>query len=166
MTTELPRLSHVLETVLYTKDIDKSRAFYKDTLKLKPTISSPRGIGFELGQSQLLIFALGKTLEDLVVDPSKPEFKIAKHGPSEHIVDILMDGAKTPAGAMSNSLRQHYCLAVETRDEVERWQNYLLEKGVPILGKMNWERGGYSFYFADPDDHVGEIASRGLWASY
>ena len=166
MTAELPQFSHILETVLYTKNIEQARNFYKDVLKLRPIDHSPRALSFELGNSQLLIFALGHTLEDLVWEPRTPQFKIAKHGPSEHIIDVLMDGRKAPAHATSNSLRQHYCLAVRTPDEVEKWQEHLSEMGVPILGKMKWDRGGFSFYFADTDGHIGEIASHGLWPSW
>lgn len=168
MEAELPTFTHILETVLYTKNIEKAKQFYGGILQLKPIgqLNSDRGVGYELGHCNLLIFQLGKTVNDIVDDPSKPEYRIPKHAPSEHLLETLMDDSKKPYGATSNSLRQHYCLAVETIDEVKKWHKHLLENDVPILGLMNWTQGGHSVYFADPDDHVGEIASRGLWPNW
>ena len=167
MAPDLPTFTHVLETILYTKDIEKARHFYGTILNLKPNgrLQNERGVGFELGHCNLLIFALGKTTADIFVDASK-DHRIPKHGPSEHYLDSLLDDKKKPEGATSNSLHQHYCLAVDTVEDVKRWHRHLIENDVPILGLMDWEQGGHSVYFADPDDHVGEIASRGLWDNW
>lgn len=161
MASKLPQLSHVLETILYAKSTERSRDFYKGILGLKSMFEMPRGTGYSIGQTNLLIFTLGETTQDVVLDSSKPEERIPKHGPSQHLLEVLLDDSKKPSGATTNSLHQHYCLAVNTRTEVEQWERHLRDKGVPILGVKNWERGGYSVYFPDPDGHVGEIASRG-----
>jgi len=42
-------------------------------------------------------------------------------------------------------------------EDVAKWETYLKAKDVKILGVMDWERGGRSVYFADPDGHVGEM---------
>lgn len=68
--------------------------------------------------------------------------------------------------ANRQKLKQHFCLAVNSKIEVEKWEQYLKEKDVEILGVMEWEKGGRSVYFADPDGHVGEIGSRGIWSHY
>ena len=31
---------------------------------------------------------------------------------------------------------------------------------------MKWPRGGESLYFRDPDGHLVELATPGLWANY
>lgn len=167
-TSAPPKLSHVLETVLYTKDINASRHFYSDILGLSPIpgMSSPRGQGYMLGHGVLLIFVLGKTTEDLILDPARPDNLIPRHAPSEHIIEILKDDAKAPPDATSNALRQHYCFAVETVDEVKAWERYLREQKVDILSVMEWEKGARSVYFKDPDEHVGEILSRGIWPNW
>lgn len=51
-------------------------------------------------------------------------------------------------------------MAVEKPEDVDQWEQELRSKGVEILGKVDWPRGGKSVYFADPDEMVGEIASR------
>lgn len=60
-------------------------------------------------------------------------------------------------------LKTHFALAVEKNIEVDQWERELREKEVKILGKVDWPKGGRSVYFEDPDGHVGEIASRGIW---
>ena len=39
-------------------------------------------------------------------------------------------------------------------------------RGVAIEGRNDWERGGRSIYFRDPDGHLLELATPGLWSIY
>lgn len=78
------------------------------------------------------------------MDESKPEERIPKHGPSQHLLEALLNDSKKPVDASTNSLHQHYCFAVNTRSEVEQWERHLRDNGVTIPGVKNWERGGYS----------------------
>jgi catechol 2,3-dioxygenase-like lactoylglutathione lyase family enzyme len=39
-------------------------------------------------------------------------------------------------------------------------------EGVSIEGEMEWPRGGTSLYFRDPDGHLVELATPGLWSIY
>ncbi|KAL4752257.1 hypothetical protein BDW72DRAFT_192202 [Aspergillus terricola var. indicus] len=162
MATEnsLPPLTHVLETCLYVRDIQASRKFYEDVLSIKPFMQSHRSAGFSLGNTTLLLFQLGETDADI----NTPSGMIPGHGPSAQILAQL-DAAKPSAGD-SESLKQHFCLAVQSPDDVAKWEACLQTKGVPIISRMNWERGGKSVYFADLDGHLAEIASRGIWPHY
>ena len=38
--------------------------------------------------------------------------------------------------------------------------------GIAIEGRTKWSRGGESVYFRDPDGHLLELATPGLWAIY
>ena len=38
--------------------------------------------------------------------------------------------------------------------------------GVAIEGRNDWSRGGRSIYFRDPDRHLLELATPGLWSVY
>lgn len=113
--------------------------------------------GFAIGSTTLLIFQLGLTTED-IHDPSGT---VARHGPTKQLLDILTSDSN-PA----SSLQQHFCLAVESRDDVVKWETWFKDKNVKILGVKDWQRGGRSVYFEDPDGHVGEVASRGVWLHY
>lgn len=86
---------------------------------------------------------------------------------------MYSDGGKIPGHGLSRDddkvdLKSHFALSVETREDVDRWEKELREKGVEITGNVNdWPAGGgKSLYFADPDGHVGELASRGIWPHY
>jgi catechol 2,3-dioxygenase-like lactoylglutathione lyase family enzyme len=43
---------------------------------------------------------------------------------------------------------------------------HLTAAGVSLEGRTEWPRGGVSVYFRDPDDHLLEIATPGLWGGY
>ena len=103
------------------------------------------------------MFVTGEMTEDMADNPPKTKYRNPKHGPSEHLPNIFVDTSEKPEGATSNLLSQHYCYAVETSAEVEKWYEYLVEHDISILGLEDWFQGSRSEYFADPDEHVGEI---------
>ena len=153
MAADLPPLSHVLETILYVKSMERARHFYNNILGLTPMGASPRGASYAIGNTVLLLFQLGKTGEDLVDEDDRPGYLIPRHGPTQDIIEELMKPGSKKANHQP-LLRQHFCLAVSTRGEVERWEAHFRDNDVPVIGKKNWEKGGYSFYFTDPDGHV------------
>lgn len=50
--------------------------------------------------------------------------------------------------------------------ELVRWEAWLEENGIVIEEKRTWDLGGQSIYFRDPDRHLLEIASPGVWSIY
>jgi catechol 2,3-dioxygenase-like lactoylglutathione lyase family enzyme len=59
----------------------------------------------------------------------------------------------------------HLALAVAA-GELERWEAWLAAKGIAVEERRTWERGGRSIYFRDPDRHLLEIATPGVWSIY
>ncbi|THC96223.1 hypothetical protein EYZ11_004301 [Aspergillus tanneri] len=149
--------SHVLETCLYVSDVHASSQFYQRAFNIEPFSENERSAGFALGDTTLLLFGLGKTTTDI----NTPNGVIPCHGPSPSILSQFRSNDEG-----SPRLRQHVCLAVRDPEEVTQWKTHLKTQGVPITSQMNWERGGKSVYFEDPDGHVLEIGSRGLWPHY
>ncbi|MFA8348142.1 VOC family protein [Xanthomonas campestris] len=59
----------------------------------------------------------------------------------------------------------HYALAIAT-ESLAAWEAHLHACDVAIEGRTQWPGGGQSVYFRDPDDHLVELATPGLWPNY
>ena len=137
----MPKLNGVLETALYADDMARAQAFYEGVLGLSPIFADARlrAYGITAG-SVLLIFKRGAARETVTV----PGGTIPGH-----------DGA----GPM------HVAFAI-AKDALAEWEQHLESRGVVIEGATNWPRGGRSIYFRDPDGHLLELATPGLWTVY
>ncbi len=137
----MPRLDAVLETALYVDDLDRARAFYADVLGLAPLQADDRMSAYDVGgRSVLLLFRRGAAHET-----------------------IRLPGGTIPPHDGSGPL--HIAFAV-ARDALADWQARLAAAGIAIEGRTDWPRGGVSLYFRDPDGHLLELATPGLWATY
>ncbi len=59
----------------------------------------------------------------------------------------------------------HLAFAVPA-GELNGWEKWLAENGIPVEEKRTWELGGQSIYFRDPDRHLIEVATPGVWPIY
>jgi catechol 2,3-dioxygenase-like lactoylglutathione lyase family enzyme len=50
--------------------------------------------------------------------------------------------------------------------DLAAWEGRLQERGILIESRTTWSRGGTSVYFRDPDGHLLELATPGLWDTY
>jgi catechol 2,3-dioxygenase-like lactoylglutathione lyase family enzyme len=48
--------------------------------------------------------------------------------------------------------------------ELATWEAWLAQNGIAVEEKRTWERGGQSLYFRDPDRHLLELATPGVWS--
>jgi len=136
-----PPISRVVETAVYVADLGRSRAFYCEVLGARPLLDTARLLALDVGgQSVLLLFQRGGTLETVHL----PGGTIPPH-----------DGA----GPI------HLAFAVSGAD-LGAWEDRLAQGGVPIEGRTDWPRGGRSLYFRDPDGHLLELATPGIWRTY
>jgi catechol 2,3-dioxygenase-like lactoylglutathione lyase family enzyme len=137
----MPRLDGILETALYTDDMERARAFYEGTLGLKPIFTDNRLTAYGVAaRSVLLIFKRGSATQT-----------------------VTMPGGTIPGHDGAGPL--HVAFAIG-KDELARWEAHLGAHGVPVEGTTDWSRGGRSIYFRDPDGHLLELATPGLWTVY
>ena len=59
----------------------------------------------------------------------------------------------------------HLAFAIRA-EELTAWEDWLAENGIAVEEKRAWELGGQSIYFRDPDRHLIEIATPGVWSIY
>ena len=59
----------------------------------------------------------------------------------------------------------HIAFAIGAAD-LASWEAWLDENGIAVEEKRRWERGGCSLYFRDPDRHLLEVATPGVWSIY
>jgi catechol 2,3-dioxygenase-like lactoylglutathione lyase family enzyme len=59
----------------------------------------------------------------------------------------------------------HVAFAIRL-EELTAWEDWLAENGIAVEEKRSWELGGQSIYFRDPDRHLIEIATPGVWSIY
>ena len=137
----MPKLNAVLETALYVDDLARASEFYEGSLGLPLLLANQRMCAFDVGgPSVLLIFLRGGSSEDMT----------------------------TPGGTIPGHDGQgplHIAFAVAA-DELAAWEKRLEKRGISIVSRVTWPRGGTSVYFRDPDGHVLELATPGLWATY
>ena len=137
----MPKLDGILETAIHTKDMVRSRVFYEGVLGLTPIYSDDRLTAYAVaGRDVLLVFRKGATGQTVTL----PSGTIPGHGG---------DGVLHVAFAIA-------------KDELDCWEVHLASRGVVIEGRNDWERGGRSIYFRDPDGHLLELATPGLWSVY
>jgi catechol 2,3-dioxygenase-like lactoylglutathione lyase family enzyme len=68
-------------------------------------------------------------------------------------------------GATDSTGELHLAFAIRA-DLFDEWEAWLADHGVVVEERRTWERGGRSVYFRDPDRHLIELATPGVWSVY
>ncbi|MFZ5691695.1 MAG: VOC family protein [Pseudomonadota bacterium] len=134
-------LGRVLETALYVDDLGRAVQFYEQVLGLKVLSQDARFRAYDVGGiSVLLLFQRGATLET-----------------------VHLPGGTIPPHDGHGPL--HMAFAIGAGD-LAAWEQRLTEYGISIEGRTRWPRGGHSIYFRDPDGHLLELVTPGVWPTY
>jgi catechol 2,3-dioxygenase-like lactoylglutathione lyase family enzyme len=137
----MPDLLGVLETVLYVEDFARACLFYEQLLGLNSIYRDARLCAYDVGgRGVLLLFLRGHSLET-----------------------VHLPGGTIPPHDGSGPVHIAFSIAA---GELAAWEAQLADGGVAIEGRTKWPRGGESIYFRDPDGHLLELATPGLWPGY
>lgn len=134
-----PPLAGVLETALYVADLDRSAEFYQRLFGSHVLLDEPgrlRALDVA-GRQVLLLFRAGAS------DRPNP----------------VPGGVVPPHDAAG---RMHVCFAVPA-DSLPAWETHLTTLGIDVIGRVHADRGATCLYLRDPDGHLVELATPGLW---
>lgn len=136
-----PPLRGVLEVGLYVEDVARATDFYTALFGFGVLFRDGRMAALDVrGRQVLLLFRRGASAE-----------------------------ATTLAGGVlpghDGSGTSHFAFAVGP-DDVPAWEAWLGRHEVAVESRVAWPRGGTSLYFRDPDGHLLEVLTPGVWETY
>jgi catechol 2,3-dioxygenase-like lactoylglutathione lyase family enzyme len=106
-----PRISAVLETVLYFSDQERTEAFYSETLGLRLLDREPgRSLFYRVGSGVLLLFLPSAT---------RPGGTLPGHGATGPV---------------------HVCFRVQPED-YDAWKEWVAKRGLELLREVDWPKG-------------------------
>ena len=86
-------------------------------------------------------------------------------GPRQVLLLFLKGGSRSVQPPHDAEGEIHLAFSIRA-EELEPWENWLAQNGIAVEATRTWERGGQSIYFRDPDTHLIEIATPGVWSIY
>ena len=75
------------------------------------------------------------------------------------------DGSRTIQSPHGGDGELHLAFAIPAT-ALTSWEAWLAENEIAVEEKRTWELGGQSLYFRDPDRHLMEVATPGVWSIY
>jgi catechol 2,3-dioxygenase-like lactoylglutathione lyase family enzyme len=137
-TSTRPQVNGILETSLYVENPLRSVEFYQ------------RVFGFELIDVDLI---------EGVTD----ETRLCPMRAGDRSVLLLFKKGATRDTDATGAIHVAFGVA---RSELPAWEAWLSEQGIPIESRKTWKYGGEALYFRDPDGHLLEVVTPGVWSIY
>lgn len=136
-----PRINGIVESCLYADDLSRSIRFYRDRLGLRLLQSDDRFCVFSVADRQVLLIFRSGSRQEPVPTP----------------------GGLIPPHDAAGQL--HFAFAI-SKEDLSAWEKHLNAQEIPIESKVTWPAGGQSIYFRDPNNHLVELATPGIWEVY
>jgi catechol 2,3-dioxygenase-like lactoylglutathione lyase family enzyme len=137
----MPTVTGVIETSLYVDDLDRASRFYEGVFALARMFGDDRLRAYGVGnRSVLLLF---------------------KRGASNRVTQLPYG----TLGPHDGHGPLHFALSIPA-DELIAWEEHLSLHQIKIENRIHWPAGGTSLYFRDPDNHLVELATPGMWPIY
>ncbi|HLJ09678.1 MAG TPA: VOC family protein [Planctomycetaceae bacterium] len=134
-------VSGILETALHVRDLHRALEFYQRLFGFTVMVQDERLCALDVaGRDVLLLF---------------------KEGASGHPMHV-------PGGVIpphDGHGRLHIAFSIAAAD-LAGWEDKLAAEKVDVESTVDWPEGGKSLYFRDPDSHLLELATPGIWPIY
>jgi catechol-2,3-dioxygenase len=132
------RLIKVVETCIYSSELERMKSFYVDILGLQlVSEESGRHVFLKTEKNMLLIF--------------NPENTIIK---SKSMFPV--HGARTPPAIV------HFALEIDKLD-YENWKRLLIGNNIQIESELTFNQNTRSLYFRDPAGNLVELITQDHW---
>ena len=132
-----PRVNGILETSLYVENAARSAEFYR------------RIFGFEV--------------IDVDGDRVSEDTRLCALRAGDRDVLLLFQKGGTRDTDASGAIHVAFAIA---RQDLAVWAAWLNEQGVTIEERKKWKYGGEALYFRDPDGHLLEVVTPGVWSIF
>lgn len=138
----MPPTNGLLETALYVSDAHRSQQFYERVFGFREIMREEGRLhALSIADRQvLLLFRKDSTTAPLPL----PGGTIPPHGGHGKL---------------------HLAFAID-KSSVDAWRNWLRQLDIEIESEVDFPRGGHSIYFRDPDGHLVEVLTPGIWSIY
>jgi len=136
-----PEIQGIVETVLYTDELDETAEFYGEVLGLEPVARHDGMRVFKAGTAQNLLLFDRRSAE----------------------ADKELPGGLVPGHRCDGPGHIAFHIAVA---DYNKWVEALRSGGVAIASEVSWPGGGRSLYLDDPADNVVELVTPGLWPNF
>jgi catechol 2,3-dioxygenase-like lactoylglutathione lyase family enzyme len=131
-----PAVNGVLETSLYVASAARSAEFYR------------RVFGFEPLESDI---------------PLDDDTRLCPMRAGDRSVLLLFKKGATPDTDATGAIHIAFGIA---HSDLGRWEDWLKQLGISIETRRTFKYGGKALYFRDPDDHLLEVVTPGVWNIY
>jgi len=131
-----PQVNGILETSLYVESAARSAAFYQKVFGFEP-----------LEPAEVLS-------DDTRLCPMRA---------GDRSVLLLFKKGATQDTNATGAIHVAFGIA---RSDLAAWERWLGELGIPIESRQTWKYGGEALYFRDPDGHLLEVVTPGVWNFY
>jgi|SRR5450755_1386394 catechol 2,3-dioxygenase-like lactoylglutathione lyase family enzyme len=136
-----PAITGILESALYVENLKTSAAFFSGVLGLETMFESERLVALNAGGAGVLLLFKRKA----------------------SVADMPTAGGTVPGHDGAGPAHMAFAIPAGAYDA---WLSRLAGHGVAVRSEVLWPQGGRSVYFDDPDGHVIELATPGLWPNY
>ncbi len=137
-TLSRPQVNGILETSLYVERPTRSVEFYRRVFGFEPIDADP---------------------QESITDQTR---LCALRAGDRSVLLLFRKGATAdtdPMGAI------HVAFGI-SRSELPAWEAWLSQQGIAIELRKTWKYGGEALYFRDPDGHLLEVVTPGVWSIF
>jgi catechol 2,3-dioxygenase-like lactoylglutathione lyase family enzyme len=133
-----PRVNGIVETSLYVESAARSAEFYRRVFGFQP---------IDRDENQ--------TLND--------DTRLCAMRAGDRSVLLLFKRGATQDTDARGAIHIAFGIA---RTDLPAWEGWLAKQGIAIESRKAWKYGGEAVYFRDPDGHLLEVVTPGVWSIY